>query len=144
MKKHLVCRTSSMARKLYLRKIPVLPKLIWVFNRIVFACDIPFTANIDESVDFFHNALGVVVSSKTEIGPGCKIYQNVTFGGRTHKQRGNGHPVLGKNVVVYPGAVVLGPIKIGDNSVIGANAIVIEDLPPNTTAVGMPARIIEK
>ena len=142
MKKHLVGRSISLARKLFLKRVPLLPKLLWTFNRIVFACDVSLMADIDRSVDFYHNALGVVVSRGTVIGANCSVYQNVTFGGRKHRTRGNGHPIVGKNVVIYPGAVVLGPISIGDNSTIGANAVVIDDVPEGMTVAGIPARVL--
>ena len=83
---------------------------------------------------------GVVIGETTEIGNNCTIYQGVTLGG-TGKDVGKRHPTLGDNVLVGAGAKVLGPIVIDSNSKIAANAVVLKDIPQNSTAVGIPARI---
>lgn len=83
---------------------------------------------------------GVVIGETTEIGDNCTIYQGVTLGG-TGKDVGKRHPTLGDNVLVGAGAKVLGPIVIDSNSKIAANAVVLKDIPQNSTAVGIPARI---
>lgn len=90
---------------------------------------------------FIDHGAGVVIGETTEIGDNCTLYQNVTLGG-TGKDLGKRHPTLGNNVLVGAGARVLGPFKIGDNSKIAANAVVLEEVPPNCTAVGVPARIV--
>ncbi|MBP3375861.1 MAG: serine O-acetyltransferase [Clostridia bacterium] len=83
---------------------------------------------------------GVVIGETTEIGDNCTLYQGVTLGG-TGKDVGKRHPTLGNNVLVGAGAKVLGPIVIDSNSKIAANAVVLKDIPENSTAVGIPARI---
>ena len=83
---------------------------------------------------------GVVIGETAEIGDNCTLYQGVTLGG-TGKDLGKRHPTLGNNVLVGAGAKVLGPIVIDDNSKIAANAVVLKDIPENSTAVGIPARI---
>ena len=83
---------------------------------------------------------GVVIGETTEIGDNCTLYQGVTLGG-TGKDVGKRHPTLGDNVLVGAGAKVLGPIVIDSNSKIAANAVVLKDIPENSTAVGIPARI---
>ncbi len=83
---------------------------------------------------------GVVIGETTEIGDNCTLYQGVTLGG-TGKDVGKRHPTLGDNVLVGAGAKVLGPIMIESNSKIAANAVVLKDIPANSTAVGIPARI---
>ena len=83
---------------------------------------------------------GVVIGETAEIGDNCTLYQGVTLGG-TGKDIGKRHPTLGNNVLVGAGAKVLGPIVIEDNSKIAANAVVLKDIPENSTAVGIPARI---
>lgn len=90
---------------------------------------------------FIDHGAGVVIGETTEIGDNCTLYQNVTLGG-TGKDVGKRHPTLGNNVMVGAGARVLGPFKIGDNSKIAANAVVLEEVPPNCTAVGVPARVV--
>jgi serine O-acetyltransferase len=92
---------------------------------------------------FIDHGSGVVIGETTEIGDYCTLYQNVTLGG-TGKDTGKRHPTLGNNVMVGAGARVLGPMKIGDNSKIAANAVVLEEVPPNCTAVGVPARVVKR
>jgi serine O-acetyltransferase len=87
--------------------------------------------------------MGVVIGETAEIGDNCLIYQGVTLGG-TGKEHGKRHPTLGNNVMVGAGAKVLGPFKVGDNAKIAANAVVLAEVPPNTTAVGVPARIVKR
>ena len=92
---------------------------------------------------FIDHGAAVVIGETTEIGDYCTLYQNVTLGG-TGKDTGKRHPTLGNNVLVGAGARVLGPMKIGDNSKIAANAVVLEEVPPNCTAVGVPARVVKR
>lgn len=86
---------------------------------------------------------GVVIGETAEIGDNCTIYQGVTLGG-TGKDVGKRHPTLGNNVMVGAGAKVLGPFYIGDNTKIAANAVVLEEIPENCTAVGIPAKIVRR
>jgi serine O-acetyltransferase len=92
---------------------------------------------------FIDHGSGVVIGETAEIGDNCTIYQGVTLGG-TGKDTGKRHPTLGNNVMVGSGAKVLGPFKVGDNSKIASNAVVLKEIPPNSTAVGIPARIVLK
>ena len=89
------------------------------------------------------HGMGVVIGETAEIGDNCTIYQGVTLGG-TGKDLGKRHPTLGNNVMVGAGAKVLGPFTIGDNTKIAANAVVLEEIPENCTAVGMPAKIVRR
>ena len=89
------------------------------------------------------HGMGVVIGETTIIGDNCTIYQGVTLGG-TGKDVGKRHPTLGNDVMVGAGAKILGPFKIGDNSKIAANAVVLNEIPENCTAVGMPAKIVRK
>lgn len=90
---------------------------------------------------FIDHGAGVVIGETTEIGNNCTLYQGVTLGG-TGKNHGKRHPTLGNNVMVGSGARVLGPLTIGDNAKIGANALVLCDVPSDATAVGVPARVV--
>lgn len=92
---------------------------------------------------FIDHGMGVVIGETAEIGDDCTLYHGVTLGG-TSWNRGKRHPTLGNNVVVGAGAKILGPIIIGDGAQIGSNAVVVKAVPPGATAVGIPARIIEK
>ena len=90
---------------------------------------------------FIDHGMGVVIGETTEIRDNCTIYQNVTLGG-TGKHQGKRHPTLGNNVMVGSGAKVLGPFTVGDNARIAAGAVVLDEVPPNATAVGVPARVV--
>ncbi len=92
---------------------------------------------------FIDHGSGVVIGETTEIGDNCTIYQGVTLGG-TGKETGKRHPTLGSNVMVGAGARVLGPFKVGNNSKIAANAVVLSEVPPDCTADGVPARIVKR
>ncbi len=92
---------------------------------------------------FIDHGSGVVIGETAIIGDGCTLYQGVTLGG-TGKETGKRHPTLGNNVMVGAGAKVLGPVNIGDNCKIAAGAVVLNDIPDNCTAVGIPARIVKK
>lgn len=92
---------------------------------------------------FIDHGTGVVIGETAEIGDNCTIYQGVTLGG-TGKDVGKRHPTLGNNVMVGAGAKILGPFKVGDNSKIAANAVVLSEVPPDSTAVGIPARIVKR
>lgn len=90
---------------------------------------------------FIDHGMGVIIGETAEIGDYCTIYQGVTLGG-TGKDKGKRHPTLGNNVLVGAGAKILGPFKVGDNAKVGANALVLSEVPPNATAVGVPARVV--
>ena len=87
------------------------------------------------------HGMGIVIGETAEIGDDCLLYQGVTLGG-TGKDQGKRHPTLGNNVMVGSGARVLGPSKVGDNARIAAGAVVLSEVPPGSTAVGVPARIV--
>ena len=86
---------------------------------------------------------GTVIGETAEIGDDVLIYQGVTLGG-TGKDTGKRHPTIGNNVMISAGAKVLGPFKIGDNSRVAAGAVVLEEVPPNSTVVGVPARVVRQ
>jgi len=92
---------------------------------------------------FIDHGSGVVIGETAEIGDNCTLYQGVTLGG-TGKDVGKRHPTLGDNVMVGSGAKVLGPFTVGNNSKIAANAVVLEAVPENSTAVGIPARVVKR
>ncbi len=86
---------------------------------------------------------GIVIGATAEIGDDCLLYQGVTLGGTGHAH-GKRHPTLGNNVMVGCGAKVLGPFKVGDNSKIAANSVVLREVPPNCTVVGIPGHIVRQ
>lgn len=92
---------------------------------------------------FIDHGSGVVIGETAEIGDNCTLYQGVTLGG-TGKDVGKRHPTLGNNVMVGAGAKILGPFKVGDNAKIASNAVVLSEVPADSTAVGIPARIVKR
>ncbi len=111
-------------------------------NRVIYRMDIHPAAEIECGI-FIDHGIGVVIGETTFIGRGTLIYHGVTLG-TARIMNGKRHPTVGRNVVIGANAVVLGPVTIGNGSKIGANAVVLEDVPPFATAVGNPAKIIEK
>ena len=91
---------------------------------------------------FIDHGMGIVFGETCEIGDNCTIYHGVTLGG-TGKDTGKRHPTIGNNVLIGAGAKVLGPFKVGDNTNIAAGAVVLEEIPPDCTAVGVPARVVK-
>ena len=92
---------------------------------------------------FIDHGTGVVIAETAEIGDDVTLYQGVTLGG-TGKDTGKRHPTIGNGVLIGAGAKVLGPFKVGDNSNIAAGAVVLEEIPPDSTAVGVPARVVKR
>jgi serine O-acetyltransferase len=128
----------ALEHSLYKKKIPLFPTLFKGIMRILFSAVIPPELEVGRNVLFGYNGLGIVIHHRCIIGDNVTISQHVTIGGRG----GPGVPVIGNNVEIGAGAVILGGITIGDNVKIGANAVVLVDVPDNATAVGIPARII--
>lgn len=92
---------------------------------------------------FIDHGTGVVIGETAEIGDDVTIYQGVTLGG-TGKDTGKRHPTIGNGVMIGSGAKILGPFKVGDNSNIASGAVVLDEIPPNSTAVGVPARVVKR
>lgn len=122
-------------------RIPVFPRVISQVARWVTGVEIHPSAKIGEGF-FIDHGMGVVIGETAEIGNHVTLFQGVTLGG-TGKERGKRHPTLGNHVVVGAGAKILGGIRIGDNVKVGANAVVLRSVPPNSTVVGNPGRIIK-
>jgi serine O-acetyltransferase len=129
-----------LSHKLYRLNIPFLPRAIYYFMRFAFTVSVPWTVQVGRGTTFNNWGMGIVIHRRVVIGDNCAIAHGVTVGGRS------GHyevPVLGDDVLIGVGAKVLGPIKIGDHSIVGANAVVLEDVPPYAVVAGVPARIIK-
>jgi len=123
-------------------KIPFLPRLISQLAKFLTGIEIHPGAIIGNGL-FIDHGMGVVIGETSIIGDNVILYQGVTLGG-TGKEKGKRHPTLGNNIVVGTGAKILGDITIGDSSYIGANAVVIKDVPANSTVVGVPGRITKQ
>jgi serine O-acetyltransferase len=130
--------------KLYLWKVPFIPKLFVLFNRLVWGAYIPASCQIGEGSVFAYGGSGVVIHATAIIGKHCNIGTCVTIGGRGKHSRGAHTPIIGDNVFIGTGAKILGAITIGDNVVIGANSVVISSVEDNQVVAGVPAKVIKK
>lgn len=125
---------------LYKQGWVLVPRMICYFNRLLTGVDIHPGATIGEGL-FIDHATGVVIGETCIIGNNVTLYQGVTLGG-TGKEKGKRHPTIGNNVVVASGAKVLGSFTVGDNSKIGAGSVVLREVPPNSTVVGIPGKVV--
>ncbi|EKN62698.1 serine O-acetyltransferase [Schinkia azotoformans] len=129
-----------LAHPLYKRKFFFLARIISQISRFFTGIEIHPGAQIGRRF-FIDHGMGVVIGETCEIGDNVTIYQGVTLGG-TGKEKGKRHPTLKDNVLVATGAKVLGSITIEENSKIGAGSVVLKDVPPNSTVVGIPGKIV--
>jgi serine O-acetyltransferase len=121
--------------------VPLLPRIIAYLTRAITGIEIHPAARIGNEF-FIDHGSGVVIGETASIGNCVTLYQGVTLGG-TGFQRGKRHPTLGNNVTVGSGAKLLGPIAVGDGAKIGANTVVVEDVPPGATVVGNPGHPVK-
>ncbi|WP_053955621.1 serine O-acetyltransferase [Inediibacterium massiliense] len=134
--------SHRIAHGLYKRGFVVLARLISQISRFFTGIEIHPGATIGKRL-FIDHGMGVVIGETAEVGNDVTIYQGATLGG-TGKEKGKRHPTIGDNVVISSGAKVLGPFKVGDNSKIGSGSVVLKEVPPNCTVVGVPGRIVVK
>lgn len=126
----------------YRHRLPFLARFISQTGRFCTGIEIHPGARIGNHL-FIDHGMGIVIGETAEIGDNCTIYHGVTLGG-TGKDKGKRHPTIGNNVLIGAGAKVLGPFSIGDNSMVGANSVVLKEIPPNTTVAGIPGRIVKQ
>jgi serine O-acetyltransferase len=124
----------------YQRKFFFIARLISQFSRAITQIEIHPGAKIGEGLFIDHGA-GVVIGETAEIGNNVTIYQGVTLGG-TGKEKGKRHPTIEDNVVISAGAKILGSFTVGKNSKIGAGSVVLKPVPPNSTVVGVPGKVV--
>ncbi|MHB8894056.1 MAG: serine O-acetyltransferase [Candidatus Geothermincolia bacterium] len=127
------------AHYLHDRGVPGVPRAISMLARMITGIEIHQGATIGQGF-FIDHGMGVVIGETSEIGDNVTLYQGVTLGG-TGKEKGKRHPTIEDGVVIAVGASVLGAITVGENSKVGAGAVVIADVPPNCTVVGVPGRV---
>lgn len=130
------------AHKLYLSEHYFSARAISQAARHLTGIEIHPGATIGKGL-FIDHGMGVVIGETAIIGDNCTLYQGVTLGG-TGKDTGKRHPTLGNNVMIGAGAKVLGPITIDDNCKVAANAVVLKEIPENSTAVGIPAKVVRR
>ncbi|MFK7697384.1 serine O-acetyltransferase EpsC [Paenibacillus sp. HJGM_3] len=130
------------AHRFYKRKWFTVARVISQISRFFTGIEIHPGARIGDRL-FIDHGMGVVIGETCEIGDDVVLYQGVTLGG-TGKEKGKRHPTIGNNVVISAGAKVLGSFTVGDNSKIGTNANVVQEVPPNSTVVGFKARIVKR
>lgn len=133
-------RSHRLAHWCYLHDLKFLARAISQRSRRRTGIEIHPGATIGRRLVIDHG-MGIVIGETAEIGDDCLIYHGVTLGG-TGKDVGKRHPTIGNNVLIGTGAKVLGPIKVGDNSRIAANSVVLKEIPEDSTAVGIPARVV--
>ena len=129
-----------LARALWQAEVPVLPRVVSHIGRLLTGIEIHPGARIGRRL-FIDHGMGVVIGETTVIGDDCHLFQGVTLGGTStrHEKR---HPTLEENVVVGAGAKIIGAVTIGANSMVGAGSVVVSNVPPNATVVGVPAHVI--
>ena len=135
------------SNRIWYSKVPLIPmklvaRILSQLNRSLTGIEIHPGATIGNGV-FIDHGMGVVIGETTEIGNRCLLYQGVTLGG-TGKEHGKRHPTLEENVVIGAGAKVLGAIRVGENTRIGAGSVVVRDVEADSTVVGIPGRIVHQ
>ncbi|WP_013321683.1 serine O-acetyltransferase EpsC [Gloeothece verrucosa] len=130
------------SHQLYKKGLPVIPRLISQLNRFLTGIEIHPGAKIGQGV-FIAHGMGIVIGETACVGDYTVIREGVTLGG-TSSTTGKRHPTLGEYVTVEAGAKILGNIHIGDHVCVGAGAVVLQDVPSNSTVIGIPGRVIER
>jgi len=131
-----------LAHGLWRRRLFLLARIVAHFSRFLTGIEIHPAARIGPGC-FIDHGMGVVIGETAELGENVTLYQGVVLGG-TGKEKGKRHPTIGNNVVIATGAAVLGSFRVGDNARIGAGSVVLSEVPPNSTVVGIPGRIVKE
>jgi serine O-acetyltransferase len=130
------------ARALRLRQIGVAASFLDMLNYLVFGCVVPSYASIGKNTSIEHRGVAVVINRHAVIGDNCTIGAQVVIGGRGKAMKGA--PEIGNGVYLGAGCKILGPVRVGDGATVGANSVVLNDVPAQSTAVGVPARILPR
>jgi len=129
------------AHALYLKKIPILPKLIYYLQFLLFNSSVPYKCQIGKDTKFAYGGMATVIHERAVIGMHCLIGQGVTIGGKSKQYE---VPRIGDYVYISAGARIIGNVKIGNNVIVGANAVVTKDVPDNCMVAGVPAKVIRE
>ncbi|MBO8141242.1 MAG: serine O-acetyltransferase [Firmicutes bacterium] len=131
-----------LAHWLWRHRLFLVARIVAHISRLLTGIEIHPAARIGPGC-FIDHGMGVVIGETAEIGENVTLYQGVVLGG-TGKEKGKRHPTIGNNVVIAAGAAVLGSFRVGDNARIGAGSVVLSEVPPNSTVVGVPGRIVRE
>lgn len=135
----MVLHLHRIAHACFLWRIPLLPRMIYVINRILFSVVLPPSVKVGRGVVLGYAGIGTVIHARAVIGDRVIIGPNVTVGGKTpHLEV----PVIEDDVDIGAGACILGPVRVGHGAVIGANAVVVKDVPAGAVVGGVPARVL--
>jgi serine O-acetyltransferase len=137
----MVLKIHALAHVLHRWHVPLLPRLLYGVNRVLFAVVLPPSVRLGQGVVLGYSGLGIVIHARCVLGNRVLVGTGVTIGGRgTH----HGVPVIEDDVEIGSGAKILGPICVGRGAVVGANAVVLQDVPAGAVVVGVPARVVQK
>lgn len=130
-----------LANWLWRHKVPLVPKVIYYLQYLLFNCSVPASCKLGGGTRFGYGGMAVIVHARAKVGNNCVIGSCVTIGGKSGWWE---VPEIGNNVEIHSGSKILGPIKIGNNVIIGANSVVTKDVPDNCVVAGVPAKIIAR
>jgi len=136
-----IINLQRVAHWLLKNRIPLLPKLIYGIQFLIYNSSIPPSVKIGKGTKCAYKGIGVVIHGRAIIGDNCTIGQGITIGGRSKKHE---VPIIGNNVYIGAGARILGPIEIGDNCLIAPNAVAIDNVKSNTIVGGIPAKVLKE
>ena len=133
---------NRLAHELFIRSVPLIPRIMTEYAHSITGIDIHPGATIGKGF-FIDHGSGVIIGETAIVGDNVTLYQGVTLGG-TGKETGKRHPTIGDNVMISAGAKIIGSFTVGENSKIGAGSVVLEEVPPNCTVVGVPGRVVKR
>ena len=134
-------KIHAIAHWLWKKRVPLLPRFLALFNRVVFAVQLPASAVLGPGVRLNYSGLGTIIHQRAVVGAHSEIAPGVVIGGRSGIWE---VPVIEDDVHIGVGAKVLGPVRVGRGAIVGANAVVLHDVPPDTVVAGVPARILRR
>lgn len=135
----MLLKIHALAHWLWKKRVPLIPQLLSLFNRVVFATQLPASAQLGRGVRLNYSGLGTVIHKRAIVGDHVEIGPGVVIGGRSEIWE---VPVIEDGVQIGVGAKILGPVRVGREAIIGANAVVLRDVPPGAVVGGIPAKIL--